>query len=145
MDWSAVTITLFAGVAILFVAGVGLIWVGLRREPDRLPSNADDILDAIGTGRLAPPPGPKSVDHTGEVRLVRRPATATAPTAPTAPTAAPPRTAPARAEAPRPAAEEGSVRVIDDPRQALAHAPDDSDLSLTEKLFFADEPQLEKF
>jgi hypothetical protein len=140
MEWSAVTLTLFAGVAILFIAGLGLIWVGLRREPDRLPSNADDILDAIVTGRLGPPPGPKSVDHTGEVRLVRRPAP---------PTAAPPVPEPAatnkvsatRERQPEPSA----VRVIGDPRRALAEPANDDDLSLTEKLFFADEPQLEKF
>jgi hypothetical protein len=40
--------------------------------------------------------------------------------------------------------EPSAVRVIDDPRRALAE-PADDDLSLTEQLFFADEPQLEKF
>lgn len=130
MHWSVVTITLFAGVAILFVAGVGLIWVGLRREPDRLPDGADDVLDAIVSGRLGPPPGPKSVDHTGEIRLVPR--------AEPAPGAPPPL-------AQRVPADTGSaVKIIEDPREALAEETED-DLTLTEKLFFADEPHLQKF
>jgi hypothetical protein len=142
MEWSAVTLTLFAGVAILFIAGLGLIWVGLRREPNRLPSNADDILDAIVTGRLGPPPGPKSVDHTGEVRLVRRPDPA--PTAPSVPEPVATKTTSATRER-RTEPEPSAVRVNDDPRRALAEPANDDDLSLTEKLFFADEPQLEKF
>lgn len=132
MQWSVVTITLFAGVAILFVAGIGLIWVGVRREPDRLPEGADDVLDAIVSGRLAPPPGPKSVDHTGEIRLVPR-KIPTPPSAPVPPTH--------RA----PADEGGAVKVMSDPRDVLADESGDDDLTLSEKLFFADEPHLQKF
>jgi hypothetical protein len=131
MQWSVVTITLFAGVAILFVAGVGLVWVGLRREPDRLPDGADDVLDAIVTGRLAPPPGPKSVDHTGEIRLVPRAEPVPAEPAPLAKRV--------------PADNGGAVKIITDPRDKLSEASDDDDLTLTEKLFFADEPHLQKF
>ena len=131
MQWSAVTIMLFAGVAILFVAGVGLIWVGLRREPDRLPDGADDVLDAIIGGRLAPPPGPKSVDHTGEIRLVPRAEPTPAAPAP-----------PAQRRAPD---EASGVKIIRDPRDVLAQQEGDDDLTLDERLFFADEPQLNKF
>lgn len=141
MQWSAVTMTLFAGVAILFVAGVGLIWVGLKRTPDRLPAGADDVLDAIVTGRLGPPPGPKSVDHTGEVRLVPK-ATAARPTPRPAVTPRPARPVTAAAAPP---ADTGSVTIVRDPRDVLAEQESDDDLTLSERLFFADEPQLNRF
>ena len=132
MQWSAVTITLFAGVAILFVAGVGLIWVGLRREPDRLPRGADDVLDAIGSLRLSPPPGSVVVDDTGEVRLV--PGDGAPVTAPLPPAVTRQHTG-----------DTGPIKIIQDPRDALAHQDGDDDLTVTERLFFADEPQLNKF
>lgn len=153
MAWSALTMTLFAGVAILFVAGAGLIWVGLRRKPDRLPAGADEVLDAIVSGRLAPPPArtPTPADDTGEVRLVAarpapRPHTPLAPSArPAVPPATQPAAQPVAATAAAPATGGSTVTIVRDPRDVLAEQESDDDLTLRQRLFFAEEPQLNRF
>lgn len=72
VEVSAFTIAALAGAAVLFSVGVVLIWLGFRNRHDALPSGADDILDAIADGNLAPPSHREyGRDMTGEhVRLV---------------------------------------------------------------------------
>jgi hypothetical protein len=69
-----VTLVALAGFAILFGAGVFLIWYGLRRKPsDALPEGADRVLEAIVGGTvLAPGRKDDGRDRTDEhVRLIK--------------------------------------------------------------------------
>lgn len=50
-----VTVVGLIVVAVMFLAGAGLVWVGLTRRPDRLPHGADTVLAAVAEGRLAAP------------------------------------------------------------------------------------------
>jgi hypothetical protein len=52
-----VTLIGLIAVAAMFCTGVGLVWIGLRRRPDRLPLGADDVLAAVAEGRLVRPAG----------------------------------------------------------------------------------------
>jgi hypothetical protein len=96
-----VTVIGLIAVAVMFVSGVGLLWLGLRRQTRRLPEGADEILAAVSEGRLVaasgrssdpasslstPPDQPPRAEHaTPAVRLVprQRPAPTTAPVMPT--------------------------------------------------------------
>jgi hypothetical protein len=131
MQFSAITLVLFAGVAILFVGGVGLIWVGLRSSPDRLPRGADEILDAISEGRLGPPPEPDADDDGGSVRLVPRDEPIGVTPAPTIDLD----------EGTRVLATVGPAAE----RSGDGAEVDDDELTLTEQLFFSEAPELKKF
>jgi hypothetical protein len=50
-----VTMIGLVAVAAMFTTGVLLVWVGLRRRPDRLPSGADAVLSAVLAGQLRRP------------------------------------------------------------------------------------------
>lgn len=50
-----VTVIGLVVVTVMFCSGVALVWLGLRRRPDRLPQGAEEILAAVAAGHLAVP------------------------------------------------------------------------------------------
>jgi hypothetical protein len=76
-----VTMIGLIAVAGMFSTGVALVWLGLRRRPDRLPSGAHAVLAAVMEGQLArpdhaidlvhpPPTPPRKSQPTPAVRVL---------------------------------------------------------------------------
>jgi hypothetical protein len=121
-------------VAVMFSVGVGLVYVGLRRRPDRLPLYAEDVLAAVADGRIAhpepvidlvkpPAEPPRASKATPAVRLLRK-----------APAAAPAATAPA-----------ADLGADDDGFSDALFAGIDDPTAATGAEFFANEPELQRF
>jgi hypothetical protein len=128
-----VTLVGLIAVAVMFSVGVGLVYVGLRRRPDRLPLYADDVLSAVADGRLAhpepeidlvrpPADPPRASKATPAVRLLRK-----------APAAAPPVVTTSR-----------GITDDDEFTDALFAGVEDS-TAATGAEFFANEPELQRF
>jgi hypothetical protein len=153
-------------VAVMFTSGVVLVWMGLRRRPDRLPEGAESVLVAVASGRLSvpdrpepdlvrpPATPPRAEPSTPAVRLVprdleqtpippRRPKVPTPAAAP-APAAGPAATSTLTATRPSaaPAEADSTALFVADLNRALQPTADDSD---TDGGFFDAEPRLQRF
>jgi hypothetical protein len=124
-----VTLIGLIAVAVMFSVGVGLVYIGMRRRPDRLPLYADDVLAAVAEGRLAhpepvidlvrpPADPPRAAKDTPAVRLLRK-APAAAPVAPVG-------------------------ESVDEFSDALFAGVEDSTPDASAE-FFANEPELQRF
>jgi hypothetical protein len=133
-----VTMIGLIAVAGMFSTGVALVWLGLRRRPDRLPSGAHAVLAAVMEGALArpdhaidlvhpPPSPPRKAQPTPAVRVISK------------------HDAPADDEAPEPVAvAAGAPAQTAHLDQALFGGIDDpSNEGATE--FFAEKPELQRF
>lgn len=128
-----VTLIGLLAVAVMFAVGVGLVYVGLRRRPDRLPLYAEDVLAAVAEGRLAhpervidlvnpPAEPPRAAKATPAVRLLRK-----------APAATPAGSLSERVPASTDEFSDALFAGIDDPTEASSAE------------FFANEPELQRF
>lgn len=128
-----VTLIGLLAVAVMFSVGVGLVYVGLRRRPDRLPQYAEDVLAAVADGRIAhpepvidlvnpPTAPPRASKATPAVRLLRK-APAMSPAVPAV----------------------GTTGDSDDEFSDALFAGIDDPTAATGAEFFANEPELQRF
>lgn len=125
----------------MFSTGVALVWLGLRRRPDRLPSGAHDVLVAVMEGRLARPPHainlvhppaerPRAAQPTPAVRLLpKADAPVPGPKAEPGPKAAP---EPGPKVAPEPTVEVTAERPIPATAAAVPEAAPEPEIDVTE-------------